>query len=271
LSFTEEEKAEIERSAIEAARRTEPIAMDRAQLARYADPPRDTPFPLEYAFHLLGDVRGRTILDYGCGAGEDLVHIAARGADVVGLDISPELVDLARKRADAYNVKARYIVGSGYQTGLPSASVDIVFAIAIFHHLDLAAAKEELCRILRPAGVIIVQEPVRDSKLITWLLSVIPYRRDEISPFERPLTRVQLDRISEGFSCKSIRRFRLPFVPVAQRISSRLVRSAYVMDAWLLRTFPFLAHFATVEVRKLTRQTNFALSFDQHPARRNGF
>jgi SAM-dependent methyltransferase len=253
LSFTKEEEAEIERSAIEAARRTEPIAMDSVQLARYADPPRDTPFPLEYAFHLLGDVRGLTVLDYGCGAGEDLVHLAARGADVVGLDISPELVDLARRRADAYHVEARYIIGSGYQTGLPPASVDIVFAIAIFHHLDLAAAREELGRILKASGIMIVQEPVRDSKLTSWLLRVIPYQRDEISPFERPLTSAQLDQISEGFKCESIRRFRLPFVSVARRISPRLARFAYPVDAWLLRTFPSLGHFATVEVRKLTR------------------
>jgi SAM-dependent methyltransferase len=255
LSFTDEEKAEIERSAIEATRRTEPIVMDSTQLARYANPPANTVFPLEYSFSLLGPVSGRTILDYGCGAGEDLVHLAARGADVIGLDISPELIELARKRAEAYNVKAHFIVGSGYETGLPTASVDVVFAIAIFHHLDLAAATEELDRILKPSGVMIVQEPVRDSKLISWLLRVVPYQRDEISPFERPLTRAQLDQISEGFKCESIRRFRLPFVSVARRISSRLARFAYPVDAWLLRTFPSLGHFATVEVRKLTRGT----------------
>jgi len=186
VSFTDEEKAEIERSAVDAARRTEPIVMDRSQLARYADPPADTIFPLEYAFHLLGPVHGKTILDYGCGAGEDLVFLAARGGDVIGLDISPELIELARKRAEVYNVNARFIVGSGYETGLPTASVDIIFAIAIFHHLDLDAAKKELCRVLRPNGVIILKEPVRDSAWLSSLLSAIPYDKGDISPFEKP-------------------------------------------------------------------------------------
>jgi len=253
--FSDEEKAEIERSAVEAARRTEPIVVDRSQLVRYADPPGDTIFPLEYSFHLLGPVRGLTILDYGCGAGEDLVHLAARGADVVGLDISPQLVELARKRLNAHNLTAQYAVRSGYQTGLPSGSVDIIFAIAIFHHLDLAAAKKELCRVLKPSGVIIIQEPVRDSKWVSALLKIIPYRREEISEFERPLTRTQLDELSEGFECKSIRRFRLPFVSLAHHLFPRLVRPAYVLDAWLLRTLPSLRHFATIEVRKLIRKT----------------
>jgi len=256
LEFAEQEKDEMARSAVEAARRTEAIVADPAILRRYRNPPRDTPFGLEYAFHLFSKIDKKppvTILDYGCGAGENTIPLAAHGGRVIGMDISPELVTIARKRAEAYQLDAEFIVGSAYDTGLASASVDIVFAIAIFHHLDLEAARKELCRILKPDGVIIVTEPVRDSKWYGRLRSLLP-EREEISAFERPLTRGELDFLSEGFQCDSIRRFRLPFVAIVDRVSPRLVRPAFVVDRWLLKSFPFLAHFASSEVRRLTRR-----------------
>jgi tRNA/tmRNA/rRNA uracil-C5-methylase (TrmA/RlmC/RlmD family) len=48
-------------------------------------------------------------------SGENLIHLALRGAQVIGLDISPELIELARQRTKAYNVTARLIVGSVMQ------------------------------------------------------------------------------------------------------------------------------------------------------------
>ncbi|MEM9585145.1 MAG: magnesium protoporphyrin IX methyltransferase [Pseudomonadota bacterium] len=45
------------------------------------------------------DLNGMRILDAGCGTGALAFELAARGADVVGVDISPQLIDIARKRA----------------------------------------------------------------------------------------------------------------------------------------------------------------------------
>ena len=48
------------------------------------------------------DLRGARILDAGCGTGALSVELAQRGADVVGVDISPQLIDIAMKRRPDY-------------------------------------------------------------------------------------------------------------------------------------------------------------------------
>jgi len=89
--LAERDRAEVLRSADEARKMVVP-PVNRTQVERYLNPPSNTAYPLEYAFHLLGDVRGKTVLDFGCGTGENLVPLVERGARVIGMDISPELV-----------------------------------------------------------------------------------------------------------------------------------------------------------------------------------
>jgi SAM-dependent methyltransferase len=127
-TLTQRDQAEIERSA-EEARRTVLKATDRAQIARYLDPPSDTHYPLEYAFHLLGDIRGKTVLDLGCGTGENLVPLVERGARVIEIDISPDLIALAQQRMQNAALEATLRFGSAYDTGLESGSIDIIFVL----------------------------------------------------------------------------------------------------------------------------------------------
>ena len=86
--------AEIARSASEASK----IRLVDVDLERYQNPPADTCYPLEYAFFLLGDVLNKTVLDLGCGSGEEAVPLVQRGAQVIGVDISPDLIAVAHQR-----------------------------------------------------------------------------------------------------------------------------------------------------------------------------
>ena len=67
-SIDQREQNEIERSAAEAR----DIVLQPIEIDRYLDPPSDTAYPLEYAYNLLGDVREKTVLDLGCGSGENV-------------------------------------------------------------------------------------------------------------------------------------------------------------------------------------------------------
>jgi SAM-dependent methyltransferase len=251
MPYTTQELDEIERSALEAAHLNQSFTPNSQNIARYLNPPPDAAFPLEYAFYLLGDVRGLTVLDYGCGAGADAVLLAARGARVIGVDISPELIEIARKRAAAYGFKVDFSAASAYDTGLPIASVDLVFSHAILHHLDLLAARCETRRVLKPGGALILLEPVRDSNFLAFARRLIPYRRAFVSRHETPLKTEQLDTFCAGMHCEAIKRFRSPLVSLAQLFGPRVGRPAWQVDQWLLKNFPSVAHYATNEVRKL--------------------
>src|SRR6266849_1602987 len=182
--LAERNRAEIERSATEAMKfALEPLG--RSQIDRYLNPPADTPYHLEYAFHLLGDVRGKTVLDLGCGKGGNIVLLLEHGAQVIGMDISPDLIAIAQKRLHDANLEASLAVVDAYQTGLPDESVDAIFSMALIHHLDIKLVRDEMWRVLRKGGVIILREPVRFSKGYAWVRSLLP-ARDDISEYEHP-------------------------------------------------------------------------------------
>ncbi len=258
------EKAEIERSEYEALHTPSAnLVVDERNLARYLDPPSDTPYPLEYAYSLLGDLRGRLVVDFGCGSGDNALVLARRGARVVGVDISEALLQLARRRVEANNRRvalllegrANFVAGSAHDLPLTDGSVDVVLGIAILHHLDLAATSREVRRILRTGGLAVFQEPVRDSALMRGVRRLIPYRAPDVSPFERPLTTPELRAFATGFDVVGWRTFSLPFVNLA-RVVPRLrdhISSAYALDRALLTRFPVLKRFSGIHVLALRK------------------
>jgi SAM-dependent methyltransferase len=237
--------AEIARSASEASK----IRLLDEDLARYQNPPADTCYPLEYAFYLLGDVQNKQVVDLGCGSGEEIVPLAQRGARVIGIDISPHLIAIAHERLRKYGVHAELRITSAYETGLLSESVDVVFCMSLLHHLELDRAKNEIRRILKPGGLFIFKEPIRLSWTMKQLRRLFPSKED-VSEFEYPLNSEQLEAMVEGLHVVASRSFRTPLVPLLTQVIKvpRLRKRIWSSDAWVLRQFPKLAHFATVRV-----------------------
>ncbi len=240
------DRAEVERSAAEASR----VVLAPVEVERYLDPPADTPYGMEYAFHLLGNVHGKTVLDFGCGSGENLIPLARRGAHVIALDISPELIELACRRLEHYEIAYDSVtlrVGTAYQTGLPDESIDVVFSNALLHHLDLHVVHNEIHRLLRSGGLFIFREPIRFSRTANWLRRLFPAPEGDVSDFEHPMTRKEIATITQGFTVLAERAFRLPFVPIFTKFNV-CKKQIWLVDRWLLQHFPKLEHVATGKV-----------------------
>ncbi len=104
---------------------------------------------------LVGDVQGRRILDAGCGSGPLAAELVARGADVVGFDGSPVMIDLARRRLGGTVPLTVHDLAEP----LPyeDESFDVVVASLVLHYLeDWDGPLAELRRVLRPGGRLVV-------------------------------------------------------------------------------------------------------------------
>jgi SAM-dependent methyltransferase len=104
------------------------------------------------------------VADLGCGPGAHTLALARRGYDVVGVDGSPRMVEVARTRAEREEVDATFDV---HDVGAPlhfaDASLGGVLAILVLQHLPHPAAfVAEIRRCLRPGGHLLITAPARD-------------------------------------------------------------------------------------------------------------
>jgi len=99
-------------------------------------------------------------LDAGCGTGEFTVRLAKSGLDVVGLDISKKSIEFVNRYAKRNNLRINGVVGDLEKLPFQSSSFDYCFCFGTLHHfLDFRNALEELHRVLKIGGKIVVVEP----------------------------------------------------------------------------------------------------------------
>ncbi len=119
----------------------------------------------EAEVHLLGDVEGRRVLEVGCGAAQCSRWLAARGAVVVGLDLSVRQLQHSLRIDSERGTEVPVVCASA--TSLPFADSTFELACSAFGALpflvDISAGLREVRRILQPGGrcVFSVVHPVR--------------------------------------------------------------------------------------------------------------
>jgi len=99
---------------------------------------------------------GQRVLDLACGTGDLALAAAAKGAStVVGLDLTPAMIDLARRRDAALSAGVTWVVGDMHALPVPSASFDVVTTgYGLRNVPDLTVALSEIHRALRPGGLV---------------------------------------------------------------------------------------------------------------------
>ncbi len=128
-------------------------------------------YHFEKLHHLLRLVdfdgyRGRRVLEVGCGAGVDLARFAKGGASVVGVDLSPSAIDLARANFEQQGLVGDFRVADGEALPFEDNSFDLVFAHGVVQYTaDPQRLVDECRRVLKPGGEAVFQVYNR----ISWL------------------------------------------------------------------------------------------------------
>ena len=95
------------------------------------------------------------VLDAGCGTGEHTLLAASRGADAVGVDVSPRAIERARGKAASRGIKARFEVADALRLGDLGLMFDTVIDSGLFHVFDddsRARYVASLASVLRSGG-----------------------------------------------------------------------------------------------------------------------
>jgi SAM-dependent methyltransferase len=115
---------------------------------------------LEEVLELKGD---ETVLDFGCGSGRISYWIAPKVKKVVGMEVTPEMIELAEKNRNVQNVE--FLLYDGVNFPAFGFSFDLILSVGVLQTMKgegLKRALSELVKDLKPAGKLILIEQVSD-------------------------------------------------------------------------------------------------------------
>ena len=114
---------------------------------------------LSFLLRKIGNVKAKRVLEIGCGVGRWADFINRRGASYTGIDISQNMVDIAKKRAP----EAEFFKMSADALDFGDESFDLVFSVAVLHHVPYEVQQEaikQMCRVTHNGGHIIIMENI---------------------------------------------------------------------------------------------------------------
>lgn len=131
-------------------------------------------------YDIIGNVKGKTVLEIGCSNGWLCNHLAESGAKVYGIDISGEAIKAAIKEASKYeyskstNFSKMAVEDMRYDNEI----FDIVLGSAILHHTDMQYSAKNIYRVLKPKGRAIFVEPLNENLALKLWRKLTPWRRN---------------------------------------------------------------------------------------------
>ncbi|MBY0527827.1 MAG: class I SAM-dependent methyltransferase [Gemmataceae bacterium] len=205
------------------------------------------------AFARLGDVRGKCVLDFGCGHGMAAVVLSRAGARVTAFDLSLGYLTEARRRADANDAMVNFVQADGERLPFANATFDRIWGNAVLHHLDMTIAANELHRVLRPGGIAVFCEPWGENPFLRWARGQLPYAGKERTRDEQPLRSEHVRQLRQVFPNLEIQGYQL--LSMARRVlrPGRVISLFDRADAALLTQLPILQRFCRYVVLILQR------------------
>lgn len=169
---------------------------------------------------------GMKVLEIGCGTGYFTKELAKTGAQITAIDISSDLLKVARQEIKCGNVTFKE--ENAYALSFPAESFDSVIGSSILHHLEIKKALAEFHRVLRKKGTVFFTEPNMINPQIM-MQKNIPFLKKMMgdSPDEVALFRWEVARMLKVAGFKNVRIQPFDFLhPKTPRALIRFVRSA---------------------------------------------
>ncbi|MEK6963493.1 MAG: class I SAM-dependent methyltransferase [Nanoarchaeota archaeon] len=113
-------------------------------------------FEQNHLIEMLGNIKGKTALDAGCGAGRNIIKLVHKGAKVTGIDISPKIIFEAQQKLHKKKIDAPLFVGNLTKLQFPNETFDIIIASSVLDHIkNLKPVFKEFERVLKKKGVLL--------------------------------------------------------------------------------------------------------------------
>lgn len=161
-----------------------------------------------YIRSTLGDIKGKKILDLGCGSGEDSSFMASAYAKVLAIDVSMKMAKLTKTLAEKFGVGKNLLVSQMLceRLAFPDGVFDFVFGRSVLHHVDIIENAKEVARVLKPGGKAIFVEPLEYNPLINLYRKIVGELRTE---HETPIAFKDIQRLKGVFEKVEHREFHL--------------------------------------------------------------
>jgi SAM-dependent methyltransferase len=172
------------------------------------------------ALDALGPLAGKRVLDFACGTGVTSAWLAARGADVTGIDISSEPLEVARSLFANLGLQGTFVCGDLSQMGDTLPVFDALFGQYALHHVDLTAFAPALAARLAAGGMGAFVETMDTNPLLMFarhrLLGRFGIPRFG-SDDERPVSYADVAQVRAAFGEASLEVAELRFLRIMDR------------------------------------------------------
>jgi 2-polyprenyl-3-methyl-5-hydroxy-6-metoxy-1,4-benzoquinol methylase len=181
---------------------------------------------------------GMKVLEIGCGVGYFSKEIAKSGVHITAIDISSDLLNIAREKIKNGNIEFR--VQNAYDLSFPENTFDTIVGSSTLHHLDVHRALKEFYRVLKPKGTLYFTEPNMINPQIfleryTALFGYLIQKSPDETAFIR--NRLRKDLLKYGFTNIQITPFDFlhpltpqMFIPAVKALGNCLERTPLVKE-----------------------------------------
>ncbi len=190
----------------------------------------------------------KMVLEIGCGSGLFTQELAGTNHTITAIDVSPELLELAKNRVKKKNVVFK--IENAYATTFKDNSFDYIVGSSVLHHLDIESALKEFYRILKPGGGLMFTEPnmmnpqVAMERNIPFMRKLMANSPDETAFFRWPIKKIlvkhgfsNVSAIPFDFLHPAVPKFLIPvlnpifngieYIPLLREIAGSLIIKAY--------------------------------------------